>query len=92
MDCLEAFDLVKTAIGHHLLLAIFNHCCEMHVNIDASGVGLGASLTQIQGGQEVTILYASHMLSATEQCYSAAKMEGLACPWSVEKFEKFLLG
>ncbi len=92
LACQEAFDSVKAAIGDHLLLMVFDPRCETHVNVDASGVGLGASLTQIQGGQEVTISCASHTLTATEHCYSAAKMEGLACLWAIKKFEKFLLG
>ncbi len=54
-DCQEAFDLIKTVIGDHLLLTIFDPCCETHVNVDASGVGLAVSLTQMQGCQEVTI-------------------------------------
>ncbi len=32
------------------------------------------------------------MLTTTEHHYSAAELEGLACLWAVEKFEKFLLG
>ncbi len=84
--------MVKTGIGNHLLLTLFDPHCVMHIIFDASGVGLGASLTPIQGSQEVTILCASHWLSATEHLYSAAEMEGLACLWAVEKFEKFLPG
>ncbi len=76
----------------HRLLVIIDPCCGTQVNIDDSGVGLGASLTQIQGSQEVTILCTSHMLSATDRRYSAAEMEYLACLWTIEKFEKFLLG
>ncbi len=30
--CQEAFDSVKVAIGDHLLLAVFDPCCETHVN------------------------------------------------------------
>ncbi len=65
-DCQEAFDLLKIAIRDHLLLAIFNPRCEMHVNVNALGVGLGASLNEMQSSQGVTISCASHMLSATE--------------------------
>ncbi len=91
-DCQEAFDLVKTVIRDHLLLVIFNPRYEMHMNVNASGVGLGASLTQMQGSQDVTISCAMHMLLATERRYSAAETEGLACLWAVKKFEKFMLG
>ncbi len=64
----------------------------MHVNVDASDVGLGASLAQMQNGIEVTISCASHTLSSTEQHYSASEKEALLCLWVVERFKKFLLG
>ncbi len=64
----------------------------MHVDVDASSVGLGATLTQMQGGQEVMITCASHTLSKTERHYSAVEKEALGCLWAVERFEKYLLG
>ncbi len=76
----------------HMMLALFDPRCPRHLNTDASGVGLGATLTQIQGGKEVTISCASHTLSATEHNYSTVEKEALGCMWAVEKFDKYLLG
>ncbi len=90
--CQESFDVIKGNITEHLQLTLFDPRCETHVNVDASDVGLGASLTQMQNGVEVTVSCASHTLSLTEQCYSASEKEVLVCLWAVECFKKFLLG
>ncbi len=66
-DCQSAFEQLKIIIRLHLKLALFDPCCDMHINVDASNVGLGATLTQIQGGQEVMITRGSHTLSETER-------------------------
>ncbi len=62
-ECQRAFENLKMAIALHLQLSLFDPCCPTHVNVDASDVGLGATLTQEQGGKEVTICCVSHMLS-----------------------------
>ncbi len=91
-ECQVAFNVIKDSISTHMQLALFDLRCSTHLNMDASGVGLGATLTQIQGGKEVTITCASHMLSAAECNYSAVTKEALICMWAVEKFDKYLLG
>ncbi len=65
-SCQSSFDSLRKGIIERLLLAIFGPCCETSVNGDASDVGLGAMLTQIQHGKEVTISSASHTLSSAE--------------------------
>ncbi len=62
------------------------------MNVDTSDVGLGASLTQMQNGVEVTVSCTLHTFSSTKWHYSALEKEALACLWAVERFEKFLLG
>ncbi len=54
-ECQVAFEKLKMMITSHLQLSLFDPHCPMHVNMDASDVGLGATLTQEQGGKEVTI-------------------------------------
>ncbi len=85
-----AFKEIKDSIFAHMLLILFDPHCPTHLNMDASGVGLGAMLTQIQGSKEVTISCASHTLSATERNYSTVEKEALGCMWAVEKFDKYL--
>ncbi len=64
----------------------------MYVNVWASDVALAATLTQEQGGKEVSISCATHMMSSTKRHYSAVEQESLGYPWAVEKLEKYLLG
>ncbi len=91
-NCQSSFDSLRKRITEHLLLAIFDLRCETSVNCDASDVGLGATLTQIQHGKEVTISSASHTLSSVERNFAAAEKECLACVWACERFSKYLLG
>ncbi len=54
-ECQEAFGQLMSCITEHLQLAIFDPQCETNVNCDGLDVVLGATLTQIQHGKEVTI-------------------------------------
>ncbi len=78
-ECQVAFEELKTVIALHLQLSLYDPRCPTHINVDASDVSLGATLTQEQGGKEVTICCVSHMLSATECHYSMVEKEGLGC-------------
>ncbi len=49
-ECGTAFNKLKETIRSHLQLALFDPRCLTHVNVDASDTGLGATLTQDQGG------------------------------------------
>lgn len=64
--------------------------------VDASHAGLGAVLSQEQGGQVRPIAYASRGLRPSERSmfnYSSMKLEFLALKWAMtEKFREYLLG
>ena len=66
------------------------------VETDGSFDGLGAILSQEQGGEKRVIAYASRRLRAAERNdanYSSLKLELLALKWAVcEKFRPYLLG
>ncbi len=71
---------------------IFDSNCPTILTTDASEIGLGAELAQIQRGREVLIAFSAKTLSEHQRNYSASEREFLGAVVAVEKFEKFLLG
>ena len=60
---------------------------------DASTIGLGAAIYQLQDGQLRAIALASRGLSKSEMKYLAHKLEFLALKWAVtQKFSDYLYG
>ena len=57
---------------------------------DALGIGLGAVLSQEQGGKERVILYTSRSLNNTKKNYTVTDQECLAVVWAVKHFEQYL--
>ena len=51
------------------ILAHFDPDAQTTVTTDGCGTGLGAVLSQVSGGKERPVAYASKMLSATERKY-----------------------
>ena len=63
------------------------------LHTDASTIGLGAALYQLQDEQLRAIAFASRGLSKSEMKYPAHKLEFLALKWAVtEKFSDYLYG
>ena len=62
------------------------------VTTDASNVGVGGLLSQIQDGREVPIAYGHHTLNDRQRNYSAGEREALAALFFVEYWEKYTLG
>ena len=66
---------------------------EFYLFTDASGIGLGAVLSQLnKENKEVVIAYASRTLNEAEQKYPITEQECLAVIWAVQYFHKFLIG
>ena len=59
---------------------------------DASDVGVGAVLSQIQVGKEHPISYASETLDQVKRNYSATEKEAYALHWAVNYFRPYIHG
>jgi hypothetical protein len=62
------------------------------VDTDASNVGIGGVLSQVQGGKERVIAYYSKTPSRAERNYCVARRELLAIVRTLEHFHKYLYG
>ena len=91
-DCEEAFQRLKRALINHPVLAYPDFNQQFILTTDASSVGLGGVLSQIQQGTERVISYASRALTKAERNYSATERECLAIVWATEHNDYFLLG
>ena len=88
-----AFDTLKSSLANAETLAYFDRNAEKTKLItDASPVGLGAVLTQVQGGYERVVAYASRSLTDVERRYSQTEKEALGLVWGCERFHMYLYG
>ena len=91
-EALEAFDRLKAACLQAPILAFPDFDKPFLLEMDASGRGLGAVLSQKQAdGRYHPITYASHVMNETEQRYHSNKQEFLTLKWAVtEQFHEYL--
>ena len=91
-EALEAFDCLKVACLQAPILAFLDFNRPFLLEMDASGKGLGAVLSQKQAdGRYHPIAYASHVTNKTEQRYHSNKQEFLTLKWVVmEQFHEYL--
>lgn len=94
--CQESFEQLKDRLTSAPLLGYADFSLPFIVETDASSLGLGAVLYQLQQGKKCVIAYASRRLRNAEKNdrnYSSMKLELLALKWAVsEKFRGYLLG
>ena len=88
----EAFMGIKKALCAHPVLTVPDLNKEFVVQTDASEVGLGAVLSQVQKGEEHPILYSSRKLFLHERRYSTLEKECLAVKWALETLRYYLIG
>ena len=88
----EAFDHLKAACLQAPILAFLDFNKPFLLEMDASGRGLGAVLSQKQAdGWYHPIAYASCVMNKTEQRYHSNKQEFLILKWVVmEQFHEYL--
>ena len=91
-DCFKALENIKQAFRKKPILVTPQWDKPFVVSTDASSIALGACLMQEHDGILHPIQYLSRNLSKTERNYSTIERECLAIVWSLQKFQKYLLG
>ena len=93
-EALAMVDTLKKALTEALVLAYANFDEPFLLETDASGLGLGAVLSQKQeDGQYHPIAYGSQSLTVEERNYHSMKLEFLALFWVVtQQFKDYLWG
>ena len=87
-SCEDAFERLKLLLTTAPVLAFPDFSCDFHLETDASGLGLGAVISQEQA--DGPIAYASRTLQSHERNYAATEMEALDVVWAVRHFRQYL--
>ena len=87
-----AFDKLKELVTSTSALAYFDVNSKTSIVADASPVGLGAVLIQLQGVEWRVIDYASRGLTDVERRYSQTEREALALVWACERLNMYIFG
>ena len=89
----KAFELLKQKLIEAPILTHPNFDKLFLIYTDASGIGLGAILSQKDDqNRERVIRYASRRTNETESNYSATNLECLGAVWAVQYFRKYVAG
>ena len=92
-ECDKAFSQIIEMLSKQPILAYPDFKQRFYLSTDASKVGVGAVLSQMdEEGRERPIYYASRSLNGAERNYSTIERELLAIVYAVEKFRYYLLG
>ena len=87
----EAFDKLKELCTTTPILAYADFRKPFKLHTDASILGLGAVLYQVQDGVEKVISYVSRSLTKLETKYLVHKLEFLCLKWDItEQFHEYL--
>lgn len=92
LSCRQAFEELKKRLVNAPILSYPRPEGKFVLDTDASNVGIGSVLSQIQDNQERVIGYFSKVLSKPERNYCVTRRELLAVVKSVENFRKYLYG
>jgi hypothetical protein len=88
----RAFEGVKKLLTSTPFLRIPDHRKPFCISTDASGLALGAVISQVTDACEYPVAYASRVLNEAEQKYSVIEKELLGIVFAVSKFRCFVYG
>ena len=91
-ECEAAFQVLKTGLTEAPILAYPDPEQEYILVTDASNDGIGAVLSQLQGGRERVICYASRSLNKSERNYCTTRKELLTVVVFLKQFRQYLYG
>lgn len=92
-ECQASFDKVRRLLSSEPILAIFDRAKPIIIYSDASGLGIGAVLKQIQtDGTERPVAYFSKKLSDAQKKRTAIYIESLAIREAVRYWRFWLIG
>ena len=92
-QCQSAFATLKGKLTQAPVLSYPCFNKPFVLETDASGVGIGAVLSQLQDDVQLhPIAYASRALSPAESKYAVTELETLAVVWALSHFHPFLYG
>ena len=87
-----SFDKLKRKLVEAPILKFPNWSTKFHVHIDASGIAIGAILTQPgDDGMDYPIVYSSRKLNKAERNYSTTEREALGMVFALQKYHHCLL-
>ena len=91
MECQEAFDKLKELCTTTPILAYADVGKPFKLHTNASLLGLGAVIYQVQDGVEKVISYTSRSLTKSETKYLVHKLEFLCLKWVItEQFHEYI--
>ena len=89
----QAFQAIKIALViPEVMVYPLNEGGTFLLDVDASGRGIGAVLSQIQAGRERVFSYGSRSLNKAERNYCITEQELLAVVFFVQYYRQYLLG
>ena len=90
--CNESFHQFKTFLASKKIVRTHDHSLLFHLQIDASGVGIGAVLLQPDQDSGVLhpVAYHSAKLKKDQMQYSTIEKEALALVLALKRFEYYL--
>ena len=89
----DAFSKIKNILTSTQTMAHYDPKLVTIVSTDASNVGLGATLMQVQpDGNRRPVMYVSRSLTDTEKNYAAIEKEALGTVWACGRLDQFIRG
>ena len=91
----KAFCEIRQQLAREVMLSFPDYsesAKPLELSVDASGVGAGGCLQQMQEGEYKTIAYASMTFTAAQTRYSTIERELCAIRWGIKFFRPFLFG